>query len=51
MKKAFAGLRVLPACGAPGRRRRLTTIDNAPEGPRIGPYRPHPTSNHGNYAE
>ena len=30
---------------------KLTTIDNATEGPRIGRYRPHPTSNHGNDAE
>ena len=30
---------------------RLTTIDNATEGPRIGHYRPHPTSNHGVVAD
>jgi hypothetical protein len=30
---------------------KLTTIDNATEGPRFGRYRPHPTSNHGDDAD
>ena len=46
-----------PGCSVPRMRvdiekgAKLTTIDNATEGPWFGRYRPHPSSNHGNDAD